>query len=124
MLIDRILLLVLPVPAECLIANFFDAENASRRVAGDCPLPECRIVIEPIMQVLRCNEDIGVQKLPSESDSEVLPNSRNVAIFWAQCDYNRLSTQQASEVLREHPLEPQRGQFLSRWLFGSASPRF
>jgi hypothetical protein len=46
-----------------LIANFLNAEDLANRVTGDQPIPERRTEIEPIVEVLRLDEHIGVEQI-------------------------------------------------------------
>ena len=65
-----------------LIADLVDAGDAAGGVLRDEPIPERRAEIEPVMQVLRLDEDVRVEQ---ETDQISIPASRpmllNVSVF-------------------------------------------
>lgn len=55
-----------------LVGNLVDAEYLFGTIAFDQPFSECRAEIEPVMKVLRLNENIRVEQV----DHPITPNSR------------------------------------------------
>ncbi len=64
------------------IADFFGAQNQTRRVRRDEPLPERRTEIQTVVQVLGLNEHVGVQQVGHGTPTPKLrPSSLKVACF-------------------------------------------
>ena len=62
-------------PGLQFIAHLVDAGDAASCVLGDQPFPERRAEIEPVMQVLRLNEDVRVEQ---EAGQSIVPTSRPI----------------------------------------------
>lgn len=65
-----------------LVADLVDTGDAASCVLRDEPIPEGRAEIEPVVQVLRLNEDICIEQ---EAGQSGIPTSRpillNVSVF-------------------------------------------
>jgi len=65
-----------------LVSHLLDAEEYPGRIPGNEPFPEGRTEIEPVVKVLRGDEDVCVQQIGHQySTPRLRPSSLKVAIF-------------------------------------------